>query len=184
MNEQLKQIGSRIREERKQKGYNLQEFATQVNLSPAYLSQIENGRVNINILILESISKALSVPLVNFFVDSKTPEISVLPNDERRWLPLGSQQAAESLLVKTKSNLEIFIIRLPPGEDSDEDSSHPGEEVSYVVQGSVTMIMNTSSQYLLKKDDAMYYNSAIPHRWKNTGDQEALVIVINTPATF
>ena len=123
VDDQSIQIGKRIRTERKQRGLTLKQLSEQVGLSVPYLSQIENGRVNLNITTLESISQALGLPMISLFVDGKLPEVSVVRRSERRWLDLGGQ-ATESLLVQVRGNLEIFTIRLPPGSNSVQDSSH------------------------------------------------------------
>lgn len=179
----LRAIGRRIREIRKRRGLTLQGLAERVGLSPAHLSQIENGHVNVNLSSLGLISQALETPMINFFAEARPPDISVLRLDERRWFPLAGK-AAESLLVKFKSNLEIFVLRLPPGADTGDSSSHAGEEFSYVVKGSILMTLNQQEHYELFQGDGIHYHSEIPHHWKNIGRDEAEVIIINTPATF
>jgi quercetin dioxygenase-like cupin family protein len=147
------------------------------------LSQIENGRVNLNITTLESISRVLGIPMVSLFVNGKEREVSLVRRTERRWINLGGQ-AAESLLVKVRSNLEIFSIRLPPKSDSVKDSSHEGEEFTYVIKGTVRMVLNNEQSYDLDEGDIIYYPSEIPHRWQNTSESEVEILVVNTPATY
>lgn len=176
-------IGKRIREERKRKGLTLNKMADMIGLSVPYLSQIENGHVNINISSLESIGNALELPIVNFFVSSANPDISLIRNSERRWFALG-EKVAESLLVKSKSNIEIFIIRLEPGSDTVHDSSHAGEEFSYVIKGEVRVVLNQRLSYDLSEGDILFYKSEIPHFWQNLGKAAAEVLVTNTPAAY
>lgn len=180
---QVAQIGQRIREERKRKGLTLQEISKQVGLSAPYLSQIENGHVNINISSLEKISKALGTPLVNFFVNNQDQEISVIRQAERRWFALG-EKAVESLLVKSRRSLEICVIRLKPGSDTVQVSSHQGEEFSYIIKGKVRMVLNGSQIFDLNVGDIIYYNSEIDHLWQNIDIENAEVLVVNTPATY
>jgi transcriptional regulator with XRE-family HTH domain len=176
-------VGQRIREERKRRNLTLQELAKQVGLSVPYLSQIENGRVNINIGNLESIGKALDVPIINFFVNGPLPEISLVRQGERRWFALG-ELVAESLLIKSGSNLEICVIRLKPHSSTLQDNSHQGEEFSYVIKGQVRMILDEHPPFDLNEGDMIYYRSEITHRWQNLGDCDAEVLVVNTPATY
>lgn len=183
LDEQLVLIGKRIREFRKQRGLTLQSLATKAGLSTAYISQMENGRVNINLETLSLISHAMDVPIIDFFTEPKTIDISVVRKDELRWFPLVGN-VFESLLVKFRTNMEIFIIRLPAGMDTGASSSHQGEEFSYVVKGSVQMVLDETEQHDLKTGDGIYYRSTIPHVWRNPYDDEAEVIVVNTPATY
>lgn len=182
--EQTAEIGRRIREERKRQGLTLDKLGERVGRSAAYLSQIENGRVNVNITNLEAIGRALGVPLIKFFVDGDAPAVSVVRRSERRWFDLGRGQATEALLVKALGNLEIFVMRLPPDSDSVRDSSHPGEEFCYVIRGTARMVLNNERVYDLEEGDVIYYRSDIPHLWQNVGSEEAEVLVVNTPATY
>ena len=183
VDQQSVRIGERIRSERKGQGLTLKLLSEQVGLSVPYLSQIENGRVNLNITTLESISRALGLPLIDLFVDNQKHDISVVRRSDRRWLDLGGQ-ATESLLVKVRSNLEIFSIRLPPHSGSIQDSSHEGEEFTFVIKGSVHMILANELTYDLTEGDIIYYLSDIPHRWQNETDDAAEILVVNTPATY
>lgn len=177
------QIGKRIRDLRKRKGLTLQELADQVGISISYLSQIENGRVNLNISNLESISKMLGSPLVSLFTNEIQDSVSVVRSSERRWFALG-ELASESLLVTMRSKIEIFVIRLEPGSDTVKESIHQGEEFSYVIRGTVNVLLDEDQIYTLKEGDIIYYKSDIPHMWKNIGSDVAEVLVANTPATY
>jgi transcriptional regulator with XRE-family HTH domain len=176
-------IGSRIREDRKRKGFTLLEISKKAELSTSYLSQIENGRVNINISILEAIGKALGTPMVNYFLETTDPEISLVRMKERRWYDLGDR-VSESLLLKSPGNLEVAVIHVEPGANTGHSSSHPGEEFSYVSRGSVRITLNDEYSYDLFEGDVIYYKSDKSHRWENIGDVTAHVLIVNTPASY
>jgi len=71
-------LGSTIKNLRKQRKQTQQEFATRCGITQTYLSQIENNLKDPNIGILEEISSQLKVPLpLLFFIsmtDSDIPE--------------------------------------------------------------------------------------------------------------
>lgn len=182
---QAVRIGRRIREERKQRGLTLKQLADPTGLSVPYLSQIENGHVNLNITVLENISKTLGITMIALFVNGNEHEVSLVRRSERRWLDLGGW-ATESLLVKVRSNLEIFSIRLPPAQGSQpmRDSSHEGEEFTFVIKGAVRITLDNRDVYELNEGDILYYPSMLPHRWENNGPVEAEILVVNTPATY
>ena len=56
-----KKLGKRIEELRKAKGVQQQELATKLNVSSAYLSEVENGKKAIGIKGLTRIAIALGV---------------------------------------------------------------------------------------------------------------------------
>ncbi len=168
---------------RKKKGLNLIEFAAQVDLSASYLSQIENARVNVALSTLVEIGNQLGVPLITLFAEEEKSMVGLVKRDNRQWFPL-SGQAVESILLKYMSNMEICIIRLPPGENSGISDQHPGEEVCFVIKGSIRTILNEDTAYELVEHDMIYYQSSTPHRWENLSQETAEFIVINTPATY
>lgn len=67
-------IGSTIKNLRKQKGFKQTEFAEKCGLSQSYLSSIEKGRKEPTLSILKQIANTLSIPtpvLVFFAIDQE-----------------------------------------------------------------------------------------------------------------
>jgi len=67
-------IGSAIKNLRKQKGFKQTEFADKCGLSQSYLSSIEKGRKEPTLSILKQIANTLSIPtpvLVFFAIDQE-----------------------------------------------------------------------------------------------------------------
>lgn len=182
-NAQLITIGENIRSMRKKKGLTLNELAALSGLSAPFLSQIENARVNVNLNSLTEISNALQVPIVSLFGEEKPTNVRVIKRENRLWLPLEGR-SVESFLLNSKSNIELSIIRLPPGENTGLSNKHPGDEVCYMLKGSIRTILNDETIYELVESDMIYYDSEIPHRWENLSSEMAEFIVINTPATY
>ena len=61
----LSNIGKKIREERKNKGLNLQQVASQSNITAGLLSKIENFRAVPSLPVLLNISKTLEVNMAD-----------------------------------------------------------------------------------------------------------------------
>ncbi|MFN8457062.1 MAG: helix-turn-helix domain-containing protein [Anaerolineae bacterium] len=184
INDETAQIGHHIRELRKRQNLTLKMLGEQVGLSDSYLSQIENGYVDLNITNLKAISEALGVPLITFFVNGTPPGVSVVRQANRRWYEHQGGQVADAPLLKTPGNLEIFTVRLLPGSSPTPTNNHPGEEITYVVKGSVRLVLNQQQFYDLNEGDIIYYMSDIPHHWQNLGNEAVEILVVNTPATY
>lgn len=180
---QLTNIGEKIRSLRKKKDLTLNELAALSGLSAPFLSQIENARVNVNINTLTEICNALDVSIVSLFNEEKPSNVRVIKRESRQWYPLEGR-SVESFLLNLKSNVELSVIRLPPGENTGVSNKHPGDEVCFVLKGSIRTILNDETTFELVESDMIYYDSEIPHRWENTGEEIAEFIVINTPATY
>ena len=53
-----------------------------------------------------------------------------------------------------------------------------------LLDGGELEITLNGEEYCLKPGDSFYFESATPHRWKNPGRKETLVLWVNTPPTF
>ena len=73
---------------------------------------------------------------------------------------------------------------LPPGADTGDDMlSHEGEECGIVIRGQVEVTVG-EQVHLLAPGDGYYFDSRTPHRFRNVGEQECVLISANTPASF
>ena len=72
-------IGEKIRELRMLKNMTLDDFADKANLSVSYVSYLERGKRKINFKALESVSKALEIPIpVLTLLAASEDELSML----------------------------------------------------------------------------------------------------------
>ncbi len=62
-NHHLVEIGKRIKDARKAKGWSQETLAEHVNIHATYMSQIETGKVNLTINILKSIADNLDISM-------------------------------------------------------------------------------------------------------------------------
>ena len=63
MNQLLKDIGNRIREARIANGYEQEYLAELVDITPVYMSRIENGKANFSVEIMVKLLDALHISL-------------------------------------------------------------------------------------------------------------------------
>ena len=66
------QLGMRIRYLRKNKSLSIEDLALEADVNKNYLSDLERGKRNPSLLILESIANALNVDLSELFKGIKT----------------------------------------------------------------------------------------------------------------
>lgn len=74
MNQQITEMGQRIRAQRKQLGLSLHETARQANLSSGYLCQIEKGKYAPSVPIAQRLAKTLGM----------RPQVLILPASRKR----------------------------------------------------------------------------------------------------
>ncbi|MCY6958829.1 helix-turn-helix domain-containing protein [Clostridium brassicae] len=65
-------IGENIKTVRKDQGLTQKELAQKANISRSYLADIENGRYNPSIEVLQSIASSLGISAQKFFKDNLT----------------------------------------------------------------------------------------------------------------
>jgi mannose-6-phosphate isomerase-like protein (cupin superfamily) len=61
--------------------------------------------------------------------------------------------------------------------------SHDAEEGGIVLQGRLELTIGDEVQ-VLSAGDAYLFNSRLPHRFRNTGNEECLVVSACTPPSF
>jgi transcriptional regulator with XRE-family HTH domain len=66
MNIKIK-VGQRIRELRKEIGYSQEGLGNEAEVDRTYVTDVENGRRNVSIIILEKIISALGISFNEFF---------------------------------------------------------------------------------------------------------------------
>ena len=60
-------VGQRIRELRKQLELSQEALANEAEVDRTYVTDVENGRRNVSVEILEKLIKALQIPIAEFF---------------------------------------------------------------------------------------------------------------------
>jgi mannose-6-phosphate isomerase-like protein (cupin superfamily) len=60
---------------------------------------------------------------------------------------------------------------------------HNAEEGGVIIRGALEVTVGTVTR-VLKPGDAYYFNSNIPHRFRNVGDKECELVSACTPPSF
>lgn len=176
-----------VRNLRKKKSISLKELSALTGLSISFLSNYENGKVNISVASLRKISGALDVSISQLLTDEDTSEVTLVHKRDRYVLPhhMTKQGMAytDYLIRGTSTAMHITVTRLPPHSDTGDNSTHTGEEYIYVLRGVATVIIN-DNKYLLQDGDMIYYASKFPHKVANEQDGDLEYLQTNTPPTF
>ena len=80
--------------------------------------------------------------------------------------------------------LQMLHERYAPGADTGAETySHDGEEAGIVVSGRVEITVGEVTREL-GPGEAYVFDSRIPHRFRNLGDEDCVLISACTPPTF
>jgi transcriptional regulator with XRE-family HTH domain len=188
-------IGAEIREVRKARNLTLKDLSEEVDCSIAYLSRIERGEARVSVDLLEQISAALDVDPKWFFPDrggdGPLERAHVVRASRRRPLSGMYSRSTEELGFEDEllsSSLDggfyLLISRFPPASgaaDSPLDGyAFEGEQHGIVLEGEILLLLD-DERIVLKKGDSFSYPSTIPHRFRNNGRTEAVMVWAMAP---
>lgn len=179
-------IGAKIQQFRKQKDITLTALSEMTQLSTSMLSQLERGLANPSINTLKIIADALDVALFEFFVESpKVSSFFVTPEERRKLiLPENEEVIYEFLVPDLNGSIEYCIMTLQPGAISAaKRMSHKGEEVGYILEGSMTLSLDSMDKPL-NTGDSFKLPPFTSHRWINHTDKVAKLLFAVTPPSF
>ena len=174
--------GQRFRRLRTRRDLSLAEVARATGVSVGFLSGLERGQVRSSIATLRRIARFYRTNILSFFETAGDNPRLVRPH-QRKILETTPDVRME-LLAWGNTVMEPHLFRIKPGGDSGASYSHEGEEFLHVLRGNFEIWLGAKEHYHLKPGDSLYFESSLPHRWKNPGRTETWLLWINTPPTF
>lgn len=168
-------LGQLIRKCRQQRKLTLKALCDKAGVSVGYLSQVERGNATPSLGTLAQIAYALDLGL-DYFVARPRPGDFVTYADRRARFSLSASSVTYETLSTEFPGQELssFIMHCPPGFES-ETFQHEGEELIYILSGSIEKILDGES-FTLHKGDSMHFNGMTPHAWKTIGDAPARML--------
>lgn len=182
-------LGYRLRHARRQRGATLKEIADAAGCSESLLSKLETNKAHVSLNMLRRICGALDLTMGELFASASDPGEVVTRAADRMVVDFdpvrpGYRIHMERLIPLTqKSMLQGNIHVIAPGGGSDGMITHAGEEVGYLICGEIELLVGERI-YRMSPGDSFYFNSELPHGYRNVGNSEARLIFVNTPPTF
>jgi DNA-binding transcriptional MerR regulator/quercetin dioxygenase-like cupin family protein len=174
--------GQRFRRLRTRRGLSLAKVAKATGVSIGFLSALERGQMRSSIATLRRIARFYRANILSLFETAGDNPRLVRP--AQRKILEATPDVRMELLAWGNTAMEPHLFRIKPGGGSGESYSHEGEEFLHVLRGDFEIWLNSGEHYCLKPGDSLYFESSIPHRWKNPGRKETWLLWINTPPTF
>jgi DNA-binding transcriptional MerR regulator/quercetin dioxygenase-like cupin family protein len=174
-------IGAHLRQLRARRKLSLAQVAQAVGISVGFLSALERSQMSGSVGTLRKLARFYKTNILDFF-DATGPSSRQVRPAERKVLEAGEGVRME-LLAWGNAVMEPHLFRIAPEAGSGDPYTHDGEEFIYVLRGDLSISVG-GEDYRLKAGDSFYFESATPHRWKNPGQKETLLLWVNTPPTF
>jgi len=182
-------LGFQVKRERHLRNMRLAHLADAAGISPSLISKIEHNKLDPSLSTLHRIAKALGISISALFAMEELVGKVVMTKAERRVAGVDNNDVGEGIVAEmlvpyeAGRQLEGLLFTLEPGGHSGGDLQHEGEEVGYVIEGQLELVVN-SVTYIAGPGDSFYFNSSLVHSYRNPGKTPAQVIWVNTPPTF
>jgi len=179
-------IGRDVRGLRKTRGLTINELALKMGRSVGFLSQVERGLSSPSIDDLRIIAAALDVPISWFFAvheQDRDERGYVVRSDTRRALGTREGGLVEELLSPDLGgSYEMFRSEFQPGAELAEEVLRETEEAGYIVSGNLDLWID-GRKFSLEAGDSFRFDHK-PYRWKNSGDEPAVVVWVVSPPVY
>ena len=177
-------IGAKIKELRIMKNLTQEELADRAELSKGFISQLERDLTSPSIATLMDILQVLGTDLKEFFQDTSDEQIVFHDSDYFEKIDENLGNKIEWIIPNAQKNImEPIRLNLKPGGSTYPDIPHEGEEVGYILSGSITIHIGNKT-YKAKKGESFYFTPASNHYIKASEKTGAVLIWISSPPNF
>lgn len=178
-------IGARLRELRTMHGLSQRELAKRAGVTNGTISLIEQNRISPSMGSLKKVLDGFPISMADFLTLELKPRSKVF-YQAKELREIGGGPISFKLVGRDMRGRAIQMMheRYQPGADTGDDMlSHAGEECGIVVSGLIELTVGGETRRLTA-GDAYYFDSRLPHRWRNTGTIECVIVSACTPPSF
>ena len=179
-------LGRAIRARRRALDLTLKDLGLRSGLSVGFLSQLERDLATPSLSALSGIAGALGVPL-DAFLATPRPASGLTRRGERPVFAIGDAPPDRIRYERLSAAfpgqaLNAVLVHVPRGYAS-EAVQHEGEEIAFVLEGSLLVGIGGES-IRLDAGDSLHYPAGQAHRWSNAHDGWTRVLWTGTAPIF
>lgn len=176
-------LGVRLRHARLVAGLTLFQLATKAKCSESLISKIERALAMPSLTMLHRLAVALDTNIGILTAEGILDSGPILRHGERPVIKAGGVALERLVLPKKGGLLQANIHIVSPGAGSDGTIEHNGEEIGYVLEGTLELTLD-DVRYNIGVGDAFAFSSNRAHGYRNIGSDVARILWVNSPATF
>ncbi len=178
-------LGPNLKALRTRQGLSQRRLARNSGVSNATISLIEHGRTDPSMGLLKRILDAMGVSFADFFSsDTRQAEQYFFAQNELSEIGSGPISYLQVGADLSESDLQILYERYQPGADTGQSMlSHESEEGGIILKGRLEITVADQVR-TLSAGDAYRFNSRLAHRFRNTGNEDCLLVSACTPPSF
>jgi len=182
--EGIEEIGTRIKNLRRNKGLSLEELSKLTGFDVEFLESIEKEQVQPQLGTVIKLSKALDSAFGRIVSGVGDRLYSITRKNERKIVSRSTSHTGErkaytymSLAPEVKGrHMEALLVQLEEDPEG-EISVHEGEEFIFVLDGIVKMKIGDDA-FELEPGDSIYYLSTTPHHISADKDKATILAVL------
>ena len=181
-------LGQRVRELRKARGWTLDQAAGQAGLARSTLSKIENGQMSPTYEAVKKLAEGLKISVPQLFTPAGKAQVSGRMSVTKS----GTGQAhvtatyEHELLAGGLSRKEMLPyrarVRARAMEEFDGWVRHEGEEFLYVLTGVIRLYTEFYEPVELRRGDSAYYDATMGHNVISLSDEAATILWVTSLA--
>ena len=178
-------IGANLRRLRISLNLTQEELADRAELSKGFISQVERNLTSPSIATLTDLLECLGSSLESFFSTRVEEKVVFKREDLFEKVDEEALKGVITWLVPSaqKNIMEPILVQLGPQGRTQTIPPHDGEEVGYVLQGTVQLVVGASQQKV-QAGESFCLHPKEPHYLINTGKRAARFLWVSTPPSF
>ncbi len=181
-------LGARVRDLRKGRGWTLEQAARQAGLARSTLSKIENGQMSPTYDALRKLATGLDISIPQLFTPPAEGQIT------GRMVITGAQDGVahatatyeHELLAERLSRKRMLPyrarIRARSFEEFDGWVRHDGEEFLYVLTGVIRLYSEFYEPVEMRRGDSAYYDATMGHNVISVSPEDATILWVTSLA--
>jgi transcriptional regulator with XRE-family HTH domain len=179
-------LGSRVRDLRKARGWTLEQAAVKAGLARSTLSKIENGQMSPTFDALKKLAEGLAISVPQLFTPPSKAQINgrMAVTKAGEGQPSATATYEHELLAGGLRKKQMLpyraVIRARDVSDFGGWVRHDGEEFLFVLTGIVRLYTEFYEPVDLKRGDSAYYDASMGHNVISLSEDDATVLWVTS----
>lgn len=180
------ELGPRVRELRKERGWTLEEAAGRAGLARSTLSKIENGQMSPTYDALKKLASGLAISVPQLFTPPSQREASGRMALSRAGDGMAQATATyeHRILADTLRSKKMLPytarIRARSLEEFDGWVRHDGEEFLFVLTGVIRLYTEYYAPVEMRRGDSAYYDATMGHNVVSESREDATILWVTS----
>ncbi len=177
--ETLTDIGSRLKKRRTRLGMSQKELADSVDLTPSFISQLENNQISPSLSSFMQLCGALGVN-PGQFLEEKKPDTEpwLFKKKEVLLHPPYVENTIKVYEISGDENIAVKLIVFPPRTELQKHFFYKRtREFIHILKGAVSVTVEGAVEKL-ESGDSVFFKEHFPDQWKNEEDKDTELLMV------